>query len=155
MRLAPLIHLLIHLPTNFPRSVLVGQPGKYGRACRMAYLKGRGCSTCWTIQLPTTLDLRHQTLDRCQCPTLCRFSSKLALLQTNLFLYGSTKDTLLQYQIPWFHGRHLFLATPICLPRNIGKFLTLYTRTPTSAHFYTTTPGDRWVALHQLQTGHI
>ena len=79
---------------------------------------------------------------------------KLALLQTSSHLYGSTNGTLRQYQIPWFHGRHLFLATPIRRPRNTGRFPTSYTRTPTSALFCTTTPGGGWVALHRLQTGH-
>ena len=154
MQLTPLIRLLIHLPTHFPRSVFDGRPGKYGRACRMTFPKGQVCSTHRIIQLPATLDPRHQTLDRCHHSTLHRLSSKLALLQTDLLLYVSTNGTLQRYQIPWFHGRHLLLATPIRLPRNTGKFPTLYTHTPTSAHFCTTTPGGGWAALHRLPIGH-
>ena len=100
MQLAPLIHLLIHLPTHFPRSVFDGRPGKYGRACKMTFPKGQACSTHRIIQLPATLDLRHQTLDRFHHSTLHRLSSKLVLLQTDLQLYGSTNGTLRRYPIP-------------------------------------------------------
>ena len=154
MQLAPLIHFLNPLLTNSPRSVFDSQPGKYGRACKMSCLRGRAYSTRRTIQLPVTLDPHHQTLGRCHHTTLHRVSSKLALLQTGSHLYGSTNGTLRQYQIPWFHGRRLFLATPIRRPRNTGRFPTSYTRTPTSALFCTTTPGGGWVASHRLQTGH-
>ena len=154
IQLAPLIHNLIHLLTRFPKSVSDGQPGKYGRACRMTFLRGQACSTHWTIPLLATLDPRHQALDQCPHSTLHRFLSKLALLQTDLLLYVSTNGTLQRYQIPWFHGRHLLLATPIRLPRNTGKFPTLYTHTPTSARFCTTTPGGGWAALHRLPIGH-